>query len=162
MCAFDFLWVLMFFRLFLSFVVLLLIACGEVEDTRPGQPVARRQAAFRAMLKHFEPMGIQLRERRYVADVFRQHAEKLAELKDAPWAHFGADTQYPPSKSNDRLWQEPEIFAAERERFISAVEALRLAAQEAPPEAEQAIGALQTAYAPVEASCRSCHKRYKR
>ena len=143
------------------FPVCLLAACGEVEDTRPGKPVARRQAAFRAMLKSFEPMGIQLREETYRAEVFRQHAEKLAELKDAPWDCFGAETQYPPSKSDDRLWREPEIFADKRDTFIRAVEALRLAAQNAPAEADQAIAALRTAYAPLEASCRDCHKRYK-
>jgi cytochrome c556 len=118
------------------------------------------------MLKSFEPMGIQLREGTYQAEVFRQHAEKLAGLKDAPWDYFGADTQYPPSKSDDALWREPEIFAAERDKFIRAVEALRLAAQNAPPEARQqtltSLDALKAAYAPVEASCRSCHKRYKR
>ena len=149
-------------KLFLLFFVFLLVACGEAEDTRPGKPVAHRQAAFRAMLKSFEPMGIQLREKTYRAETFRQHAEKLAELKDAPWGHFGADTQYPPSKSEDRLWREPERFAAERDAFIRAVEALRLAAQDAPEEAEQAVERLKAAYAPVEAGCRDCHKRYKR
>ncbi|MDR0736397.1 MAG: cytochrome c [Zoogloeaceae bacterium] len=144
------------------FPVFLLAACGEVEDTRPGKPVAHRQAAFRAMLKSSEPMGIQLREGTYQAETFRQHAEKLAQLKDAPWDYFGADTQYPPSKSDDRLWQEPETFAAERDAFIRAVEALRLAVQDAPEEAEQAAERLKAAYAPVEASCRSCHRRYKR
>ncbi|MDR2625040.1 MAG: cytochrome c [Zoogloeaceae bacterium] len=142
--------------------VFLLTACGEVEDTRPGTPVAHRQAAFRAILKSFEPMGIQLREERYVAETFRQHAEKLAQLKDAPWEYFGAETQYPPSKSTDRLWQEPEAFAAERDQFVRAVEDLQLAAQNAPEEAKQAVETLRAAYAPVEASCRSCHKRYRR
>ncbi|MDR3158787.1 MAG: cytochrome c [Zoogloeaceae bacterium] len=146
----------------LLFFAFLLVACGEVEDTRPGKPVAHRQATFRAILKSFEPMGIQLREETYKAETFRQHTEKLAELKDAPWEYFGAETQYPPSKSTDRLWQEPEIFADERDKFIRAVKDLQFAAQNAPEEAEQAVETLKAAYAPVEASCRSCHKRYKR
>jgi cytochrome c556 len=148
--------------LFLPFFAVLLAACGEVEDTRPGTPVAHRQTAFRAILKSSEPMGIQLREGNYQAETFRQYAEKLAELKDVPWRHFGADTQYPPSKSEDRLWQEPETFAAERDAFIRAVEALQLAVRDAPADADQAAERLKIAYAPVEASCRSCHKRYKR
>jgi cytochrome c556 len=113
------------------------------------------------MLRRFEPMGIQLREGTYAADVFRQHAEALAEAKASPWDCFGADTQYPPSKSDDRLWREPEIFAAERDEFMRAVDALRLAVQDAPREAADATPAIRAAYARVEKSCRSCHKRYK-
>ncbi|HET7775219.1 MAG TPA: cytochrome c, partial [Azospira sp.] len=53
---------------------LLLAACGEAEDTRPGQPVAHRRAAFQQILKAFEPMGIMLRENRYNADEFLKRA----------------------------------------------------------------------------------------
>ncbi|MDR2365286.1 MAG: cytochrome c, partial [Zoogloeaceae bacterium] len=119
-------------RWFLLFFAFLFVGCGDVEDTRPGRPVARRQAAFREMLQRFEPMGIQLREGTYTADVFRRQAEALANMKAVPWDHFGPDTQYPPSKSDDRLWREPDIFAAEREEFMRAAESLRLAAQDAP------------------------------
>jgi cytochrome c556 len=55
------------FRLFLLSTVALLAACGEVEDTRPGQPVKTRQTAFKEIVKAFEPMGVMLRENRYDA-----------------------------------------------------------------------------------------------
>ncbi|MDR1889514.1 MAG: cytochrome c [Zoogloeaceae bacterium] len=141
--------------LLLVALLLCLVACGEVEDTRPGQPVARRQQAFKDILRSFEPMGIQLRTNQYKAESFLAHARQLAAVKDAPWAHFGADTQYPPSKSDDRLWQEMEHFTTERDKFLQAVDALQVAAE------SRSVEAARAAYAPVQESCRSCHKRYK-
>ena len=40
----------------------LLTACGEPQDTRPGQPVKTRQDAFAALLRSFEPMGKMLKD----------------------------------------------------------------------------------------------------
>lgn len=135
--------------------VLLLTACGEVEDTRPGQPVATRQKAFKAMLRSFEPMGVQLREHRYAPDTFLQQARMLHQLKDAPWSHFGPDTHYPPTKATAKVWQEPERFAAEREAFLKAVDALLAAAESRVEER------VKPAYQAVQDSCRSCHKPFR-
>ncbi|MBE0586583.1 MAG: cytochrome c, partial [Hydrogenophaga sp.] len=41
---------------------LLLAGCGEVEDTRPGQPVKTRQEAFKDLLRSFEPMSKMMKE----------------------------------------------------------------------------------------------------
>ena len=142
--------------LFILPLIALITACGEVEDTRPGQPVAHRQQAFKDILKSFEPMGIQLRTNTYKADEFLTSARQLAAIKDAPWAYFGADTQYPPSKADDSLWKETETFNAERDKFLQAVDALLVAAE------TRSVEPATAAYAPVQASCRSCHKRYKR
>jgi cytochrome c556 len=139
----------------LPLIALCLAACGEVKDTRPGQPVAHRQQAFKDILNSFEPMGIQVRTSQYEAESFLANARQLAAVKDAPWAYFGADTQYPPSKADDSLWQEQDKFNAERDKFLQAVDALLVAAEKRSAEAATA------AYAPVQASCRSCHKRYK-
>ncbi|MDR3054954.1 MAG: cytochrome c [Zoogloeaceae bacterium] len=142
-------------NLLLLVLPIFLVACGEVEDTRPGQPVAHRQQAFKDILRSFEPMGIQLRQDGYEAESFLTHARQLAAVKDAPWAYFGADTQYPPSKTDDALWRETETFTAERDKFLQAVEALLAAAE------GRSVEPVRAAYAPVQESCRSCHKRYK-
>ena len=55
----------------------MLTGCGEVEDTRPGQPVKQRQVAFKEIVKTFEPMGVMLRKDRYDADKFLPMAEAL-------------------------------------------------------------------------------------
>ena len=71
---------------------ILLTACGEPEDTRPGQPVAHRRAAFKEILKSFEPMGLQLRNQRYDEKQFLVLANNLNKAKEAPWSHFAPDT----------------------------------------------------------------------
>ncbi|MDR0529829.1 MAG: cytochrome c [Zoogloeaceae bacterium] len=131
-------------------------SCAPAEDTRPGQPVAHRQAAFKAIMEEFEPMGAALRRGDFPSDEFLKRAERLFALKDDPWPYFGADTQYPPSKAEDRLWREPEIFAARRDDFLKAAESLRAAAKQRDEKSAR------EAWKTVEESCRACHKTYKR
>jgi len=135
--------------------VLLLPACGEVEDTRPGQPVKTRQDAFKDMLKVFEPMGLMLREKRYEEERFLQMATALVERREKPWAHFGPDTNYPPTKATPRVWEEPARFEEERQRFASATDALLAAAQ------SKDLARIEMAYKAVYDSCKSCHTPFK-
>jgi len=134
----------------------LLVACGEVEDPRPGRPVAHRQEAFKAILRAFEPMGVQLRDDGYEPERFLRHAQELDRIKDAPWSYFGADTQYPPSRSLDRLWQEREGFDALAQDFLRATVTLKAAA-EGRDETK-----VRAAWTEVEKTCRDCHKGYRR
>ncbi|MCL2022251.1 MAG: cytochrome c [Betaproteobacteria bacterium] len=133
-----------------------LAACGEVEDTRPGRPVAHRQEAFKAILRAFEPMGVQLRENTFEPVSFMDHARALERIKDTPWEYFGEDTQYPPSKSLDRLWQERAGFDALQEDFQRSTGDLKAAA-----ESRDEAG-IRAAWAAVEKTCRDCHKAYRR
>jgi len=132
-----------------------LVACGEVEDTRPGQPVKQRQDAFKAMLRAFEPMGTMLREQRYDADKFAKQAAALAALRDTPWAHFGPDTQYPPSKSKAAVWEKPEAFSQAREQFVTAVDALSAAV------ATREQAQIEARYKQVYDTCQGCHKTFR-
>ena len=134
---------------------LLLAACGEAEDTRPGQPVKTRQTAFKEIIKVFEPMGVMLRGKRYEEEKFLRLATALHEKRDGPWAHFGADTNYPPTKATPLVWQEPERFARERDSFLKATDEL-LAAARSKDQAR-----IQAAYDAVHASCQDCHKPFK-
>lgn len=148
----------MTYRKFLFFALpccFLLAACGEPADTHPGQPVTKRRAAFERILRAFEPMGIQLRGKRYQAESFLKRARELESLKDEPWAHFGADTNYPPTHATPNVWSEPERFEKEKQAFLSAVVDLRQAA-ETQDEKKAA-----TAYEAVHETCRSCHKVFK-
>ncbi|MCL2075859.1 MAG: cytochrome c [Betaproteobacteria bacterium] len=133
-----------------------LAACGEVEDTRPGRPVATRQEAFKAILRAFEPMGLQIREYAFEPVSFMDHARALDRIKDTPWEYFGEDTQYPPSKSLDRLWQERAGFDALQDDFLRSTGELVIAA-ESRDEAR-----IRAAWTAVETTCRDCHKGYRR
>ncbi len=142
-------------RLLLISLPCLLIACGEVEDTRPGQPVKQRQQAFKAMLRAFEPLGTMLRDKRYNAEAFAKGAQELMALRDAPWPHFGPDTQYPPSKSKNAVWDKPAEFAQARESFALAVDGLAAAVAGAQQPA------IEAAYQKVYESCQGCHKQFR-
>ncbi|MFN4325487.1 MAG: c-type cytochrome [Azonexus sp.] len=133
----------------------LLAACGEPEDTHPGQPVKQRQQAFKEIIKSFEPMGVMLRKGSYEPDRFLAFAEKLHAARDLPWRHFGPDTHYPPSKARAELWQQQEQFEADKQAFLQASEALLAAAQ------SKDKARIQPAYDAVHESCKACHDRFK-
>ena len=133
----------------------LLTACGEPADTRPGQPVSARRAAFKKILLAFEPMGIALREKQYNADQFIAQADSLAQVKNGPWSHFGPDTNYPPTRARAAVWSDTARFEAERKTFLAAVDGLVLVA------ASRDETKIRVAYEAVHESCRSCHKAFK-
>lgn len=138
------------------FVLLTLTACnGGVEDTRPGQPVKHRQDAFKAMLRVFEPMGVMLREKRYDADQFAPLAAELVARRDAPWAYFTANTDYPPTRAKAEVWSRADAFEAERQLFFSATDALLTVAGTGE------LAQIRAAYDKVYDSCKSCHRDFK-
>jgi len=144
------------FALLLSAAALLLTACsGEVEDSAPGQPVKTRQQAFKAIVRSFEPMGVMLRGETYDADKFLTLANELVARRDAPWAHFGPDSNYPPSRATPEVWRQPEKFAQDRQAFIAAIDTLLAAAR--TKDRQQ----LDAPYQAVYAACQGCHKTFK-
>jgi cytochrome c556 len=138
-----------------ALLTLALTGCGEPADTRPGQPVTQRRAAFKKILLAFEPMGIQLREKQYNPDQFIVLAEALTKVKDGPWSHFGPDTNYPPSHAKAKVWTEAERFASDRQVFLQSIDRLLVVA--ASRDEKQ----INIAYETVHDSCRSCHKAFK-
>ena len=96
-----------------------------------------------------------LREKRYEPEKFLRLASALHEKRDAPWAHFGPDTNYPPTKSTPLVWEDSARFNQEKDTFLAATDAL-LAAAKTQDEAK-----IQVAYDAVHASCQDCHKPFK-
>lgn len=144
------------FRLLPLCLAFILAGCGEAEDTRPGQPVKTRQQAFKDLIKVFEPMGTMLRDNRYDADRFEKLAEQLVARRDAPWPHFGADTNYPPTKSTAEVWQQPERFERERTAFVAATDRLLAAAR------TRDKATVEPAYQAVYDTCQGCHKTFRK
>lgn len=141
----------------LSLSALTLAACSsEIPDTHPDQPVTKRQQAFKAMLRSFEPMGTMLKDRRYDPDAFARLANELASLRERPWSHFGPDTNYPPTKALPAVWERPADFEQRRTSFIEASDRL-IAAAAARNEADA-----RSAYAEVQDSCKACHRDFRR
>ncbi|MBL8429336.1 MAG: cytochrome c [Dechloromonas sp.] len=143
------------YPLFLLLTATILAGCGEVEDTRPGQPVKHRQVAFKEIVKTFEPMGVMLRKERYDADKFLPMAEALLAKRDGPWSYFGADTNYPPTKATPDVWKQPEQFEKDKNAFIAATDALIVAAQ------SKEKAQVEKAYETLHETCKTCHKQFK-
>ncbi|MDR0716557.1 MAG: cytochrome c [Azoarcus sp.] len=142
------------FAAFLFLAAMALSACdSRVEDDRPGQPVKHRQEAFKALLRASEPVGIMLSDEQFSVEHLGKLGEALAKTREAPWAYFGPDTNYPPSKSRPEVWTQAEKFEAERLRFFAATDALMAAGSHE---------AAQAAYDEVRASCKSCHDAFRR
>ena len=134
----------------------LLTACSEPEDTHPGQPVKTRQAAFKALLRSFEPMGTMLRTQRYDASAFKTLAEQMKSVENAPWSHFGPDTQYPPSKAKAEVWSDSATFEKEKQAFLKATETFHAHVDQGAKLPE-----IEAAYKQVYEACQSCHKQFK-
>jgi cytochrome c556 len=135
---------------------ILLVSCGgEPPDTRPGQPVAHRRAAFKEIIKSFEPMGAMMRSERYDSQKFAALAASLRAQRDAPWQYFMPDTQYPPSHAKDEVWSHPAEFEAGKKAFFEATD--KLAAIAGTKDANVAAAAF---YA-TEKTCRDCHDAFK-
>jgi len=128
---------------------------GEVEDTGPGQPVAHRRAAFKEILKVFEPMGVMLRTDTYEARRFAQLASTLGQLRDRPWDYFRPDTHYPPTKARASVWSDAAGFERERQAFYAATDHL----VEIAGTPDKALA--RRAYKAVEDTCYACHKAFK-
>lgn len=135
--------------------LLLLAACGEPEDTRPGQPVAHRRAAFKAILEVFEPMGQMLRDGNVDPQLFQSLAKQLVAKREAPWQWFGADTLYPPSRAKAEVWSQADKFDEEKRAFYAASDRLLQAAGQTDKQR------LQEAFDAVNNTCKSCHKSFK-
>lgn len=136
-------------------VVTLMTACGEPEDTRPGQAVKTRQEAFKALLRAYEPMTQMIREDRYDPDAFATMAAELMARRDAPWSHFGPDTNYPPSKAKPEVWQKADEFDRAKHDFLAATEALNAAAQ------ARDKSRVEDLYGRVYKTCKSCHDSFR-
>lgn len=100
-------------------------------------------------------MGVMLREERYDAERFAAHAERLLARRDGPWAHFGPDTFYPPTKATEEVWKQPDAFAREKDSFITATDQLQAAVKSADKPA------IAKAYNAVHDACKNCHRQFK-
>ena len=140
----------------LSTLAFLAGCSAEPQDDRPGQPVKMRQTAFKEILRSFEPMGVMLRKNRYNAAEFLALANEVASKRDAPWSHFGPDTNYPPTKATPAVWEQPERFERDRATFFRAVDALLVAAQ--TKDRKQ----VEAPYQAVHDACQECHRTFKK
>ena len=68
----------------------MLSSCNnEPKDTHTGQPVTKRKAVFKQIMRTLEPMGMVVRDRQdYDRQEFLASARELKQLASQPWSYF--------------------------------------------------------------------------
>lgn len=133
-----------------------LAACGEPPDTHPGQPVTQRRAAFSALVKEFEPLGQLLRKGNPDPRALKARTEAFNQLREAPWAHFTPDSNYPPTRATAAVWERPADFERLKAAFLKGSDALAAAGQSGD------VARVKTAYEAVHDTCRECHRSFRK
>ncbi len=138
---------------------LLLAACGGAAggSGAPKGPLSEeRSTAFKSFMPTFSGMGKVVKgDDAYHPEQFKAAAAKFAEEAAIPFQFFEND----PQGNGDALppiWEHPEDFQAEQDKFINAVKQLNEAAQTGN------LDTIKAAYGEVGASCKSCHTTYRR
>ncbi len=146
-----------FHTFLVALVALALGGCnGEAPDTHPDQPVTKRRAVFKDMVRTLEPMGMVARERKaYLAPEFLANAQALQKLAVQPWPLFTADSNYPPTHARPEVWTQAADFQLAQHTFTGRVDALVQAAQ------GQDLARIRAAVNDVQQSCKACHDNFR-
>ncbi|WP_333700695.1 cytochrome c, partial [Rivihabitans pingtungensis] len=122
----------------------------------PAATAEARVAAFKKMLRTFEPMGTVVRERDpYRKDAFAEQAKTLQMLAREPWPLFVPGTAVGKSRAKPEIWSQPDAFKKEQQGMIVAVDALAASAQAGD------IKDIRAKYATLANTCKSCHDSFR-
>ncbi len=139
--------------------LLVLAVSGCSREADPDSPEGMRQAAFKQLLAHSEPMTGMLNGRiAFDPEVFAIHALALDEKADAPWHYFpdpGDSGQ--PTAARPSVWSAPDDFAARIEQFRSATSRLADVARDGIDSPDDVREPLQA----VQQACKACHEGYR-
>ncbi len=137
--------------------LLALAACSDrVKDTHPQRWVSQRQALFKDFTRTLEPLGLMARERQaFDAAAFRAGAQRLQVLATQPWPLFTADSNYPPTLAQPRVWQQPDDFLKAQQDYLASVDQLVQAAQQG------SLAAAKPAVEQVQQRCKACHDQFR-
>lgn len=137
--------------------MLLLAACDSTpRDIHPDQPVTKRKAVFKQMMRTLEPLGMVARNRQdYKQQEFLAGALELEQLSRQPWIHFTPDSNYPPTRAKAEVWQKPAEFQQAQEKLRATTEQLVKAARSGNQDL------IRPAVNEVEKSCKACHNQFR-
>ena len=136
---------------------LFLGACSqEARDTHPDQLVTKRKAAFKQMVKTFEPIGLVARGRKdYNPREFNVATLELQKLASQPWPLFTPDSNYPPTRAKPAVWENPAEFKLAQDSFQASIKSLVQASEGSD------MDTIKAAVNAVENSCTACHDQFR-
>lgn len=137
--------------------VLMLTSCNsEPKDTHPDQPVTKRKAVFKQIMRTLEPMGMVVRNRQdYDRQEFLAGALELKQLASRPWIYFTPDSNYPPTRAKAEIWLKPAEFIQAQKKLEALTDQLAKAAESGNLEA------IRPVVNEVEKSCQGCHRQFR-
>ena len=137
---------------------LCVVACTEEPaDPHAGQPVTQRRAILKQISGTMEQMSLVLRDRKnYEPQEFAANAAELNRLASTPWSHFPAGSDYSPSHARDEVWDNPDEFKHQQQRFEDSTKNLQIAAQ------SHNMAEIRVAHDAVIRNCRACHAKFYR
>lgn len=141
-----------------AMLVLAVSGCSRQAD--PDSPEGMRQAAFKQLLSHSEPMAGMLNGRiAFDAAAFAAHAQALDDQAETPWHFFPhpANTDQP-TVARESVWSDPEGFAERIEQFQTATSRLAEVSHGSVDSPEDVREPLQA----VQQACKACHEQYRR
>lgn len=115
-----------------------------------------RTAAFKSFMPTFSTIRKMANgEQAFVAEEMKAKAELFTKEAREPFDYFQND----PKGNGDALpviWEKPEAFKAEQDKFFAAVDKLNAAAQGGK------LDDIKAAVGEVGASCKACHDTFRR
>lgn len=134
-----------------------LTACSsEPQDKHPNQPVSKRKAVFKQMMRTLEPLGMAVRGREnYEPQKFLAGAQELKQLSTEPWVHFTANSNYPPTRAKPEVWQKPAEFKQAQEKLMESTQQLVKVSESGN------IEQIRPVLNQVEENCKSCHQQFR-
>lgn len=130
-------------------------AAGQTFAAGKGSISEDRTAAFKSFMPTFSTMRKMANgDEAFDAAKFKEYAARFQQEARVPFEHFQND----PNGNGDALpavWLQPEAFAAERDKFLAAVDALNTAAQSGNLEQ------IKVATGNAGASCKACHDTFR-
>lgn len=134
------------------------IAGAQLTPEQAERAVETRQSLLRVMVWNYGPLGAMARDRiEFDAERVATNAERLQALSRMLSDAFAADTRGSDvnTEALDRIWEQPNEFAAKIEANMEATENLVAAAQTGDEQAmREAIGRLGS-------TCGSCHDDFR-
>lgn len=120
------------------------------------QIIEKRQQAFKAMIRSFEPMGMMVRgSMPFKPELFQKHAANLLKNDAANLRYFPQNSHSDKSRAKPEIWQNLDAYKQEEAQFNQRVQALHAAAQTGD------LKQIRPVFGQVAQSCKSCHDAFR-
>jgi len=128
---------------------------AQAQFSKGEDAVKYRQSAFQLMGSHFGRMQPVMKGQiPYDKAAIAANIAVLNEISKLPWAAFGAGTEG--GNAKDEIWLDPEDFKKAQGKLNISLKALTTASNTGN------FDNLRVAYGEVGASCKACHKAFRK